>query len=135
MQLTTKLIPRLHVGGSWRANPPDRDWDAIYTVCWPQEVVGTPPARAHLTLSMFDYGFVDRLVVGELREAVVHSVSAGNKTLVRCAQGLNRSALVAVLAAHDLTGQPREQLVRRLRERRSRDVLNNEAFEGYLLRG
>lgn len=134
MKLTTRLLPRLHVGGSWDPNPPDKGWDVVLTVCTPDEVVGTPPAGVHTSLWMLDAPFVDELAVQALRDATVEAVRAGAKTLVRCHAGLNRSALVAVLAAVELTGEDPARLVRQLRRDRSKGVLYNETFERYVLR-
>lgn len=133
MKLTTRLIPRLHVGGSWDPEPPDRGWDYVLTVCMPQEVVATPPARVHSGISMLDAPFVDAQIVTRLVDATVEAVQDGAKTLVRCHMGLNRSALVAVLAAVELTGEDPAKLVRRLRRDRSEDALYNETFERYVL--
>jgi protein-tyrosine phosphatase len=52
---------------------------------------------------------------------------------VRCALGLNRSALVVALALVDLTGDDPATVIQTLRRERSQNVLFNEAFEQYAL--
>lgn len=133
VRLTTKLLPGLHVGGSWDPDPPDRGWDVVLTVCTTGEVLGSPPARHSASWPLFDAPWVDEEAVAVLRDATVEAVSAGAKTLVRCHLGLNRSALVAVLAAVELSGEEPSELVARLRQRRSWQVLHNEAFARYVL--
>ncbi|AXG14104.1 hypothetical protein DN585_12435 [Intrasporangium calvum] len=132
-RLTTKLLPGLHVGGSWDPSPPDKGWDYVLTVCTPDEAYGSPPARKHASLWMLDAPLVDVPVVEALRDVTVDVVRSGAKTLVRCHMGLNRSALVAVLAAVEPTGDAPAKLVSQLRRRRSADVLYNETFERYAL--
>lgn len=83
---------------------------------------------------MLDAPFVDEPVVHMLRDATVGAVRSGAKTLVRCHLGLNRSALIALLAAVELTGTEPSELIARLRHRRSVNVLMNETFERYVLR-
>lgn len=133
MKLTTKVLPGLHVGGSWNPDPPDKGWDVVLTVCTPEEVIGSPPARYEANWWMLDASFVDEPAVQALRELTVQAVRSGAKTLVRCHLGLNRSGLVVALAALDLTGDEPASIVAGLRARRSDDVLFNETFEQYVL--
>lgn len=133
MKLTTKVLPGLHVGGSWEADPPDKGWDLVLTVCTPVEVAGTPPARRQANWWMLDTSWVDEQAVQMLRQVTVQAVRSGAKTLVRCRRGLNRSGLIVALAATELTGDEPEAVISRLRARRSVNVLFNETFERYVL--
>lgn len=56
------------------------------------------------------------------------------RVLVTCAQGRNRSALVAALALGRLTRMNADQLVTLMRTRRRADCLTNEHFVHYLKR-
>ena len=60
------------------------------------------------------------------REVAAH-VAAGHRTLVTCAQGRNRSGLVAGIALYELTGRSGEQCVQHIRALR-RGALTNDDF-------
>lgn len=61
-----------------------------------------------------------REVAAELRR--------GGRALVTCAQGRNRSALVASLAIIQLTRMPPAEIIARVRDRRGPHALSNPAF-------
>ena len=118
MSLTTKLIPGLHVGGSWRANPPTRAGTPSSPCASPTRSSGRP-RRASTSSSACGTPSGSTPSRGGAPGGVVASVSRGTRP-GPLRDGLNRSALVAVLAAHDLTGDDPAELIARLRERRSR---------------
>jgi protein-tyrosine phosphatase len=60
------------------------------------------------------------------REVAAHA-AAGHRTLVTCAQGRNRSGLVAGIALYELSGWSGEQCVQHIQARR-RDALTNDDF-------
>jgi protein-tyrosine phosphatase len=62
----------------------------------------------------------------------VDQVRNGNKVLVRCQAGLNRSGLTAALALIQMGYKP-EDAINLLREKRSKYVLINKEFEEFLL--
>lgn len=62
------------------------------------------------------------------------SVRRRQATLVRCALGLNRSALVAGLAFRSLSGRSGAEVIQHMRAVRSRFVLCNPAFEAQVTR-
>lgn len=64
-------------------------------------------------------------------EHVSVRVEAGDRVLVRCQMGLNRSALVVVLAMLEL-GEDVDVAIGHLRQTRSRSVLFNSHYEDYL---
>lgn len=68
--------------------------------------------------------------------AVAHDVAQGRRVLVTCNMGRNRSALVAALAIHMLTGMSGARAGRLVRERRTDQLgvkaLSNDAFRGML---
>ena len=63
----------------------------------------------------------------------VNGACEKGKTLVHCQMGINRSNLVAALALM-LKGRSATEAISLLRERRSKWVLLNKAFEDFLLR-
>jgi protein-tyrosine phosphatase len=60
---------------------------------------------------------------------VARRLRAGRRVLVTCAMGLNRSALVAALAMHDVFGMSADEIVARLRRARGSWALSNPNFE------
>lgn len=68
--------------------------------------------------------------------AVAHDVSVGRRVLISCNMGRNRSALVAALAIHMLTGMSGARAGRIVRDRRTDlfgvRALSNDAFRGML---
>lgn len=58
-------------------------------------------------------------------------LSKGNKVLVTCMAGLNRSGMVAAMALHLHTGWSGEECVRHIQSQRSM-ALCNETFEQWL---
>ena len=65
-------------------------------------------------------------------EAVARHLRAGRRVLVTCAAGLNRSALVAGLAMHDVNGMGADEIIARLRRARGEWALSNPNFEKLL---
>jgi protein-tyrosine phosphatase len=65
-------------------------------------------------------------------ERVARRLRAGRRVLVSCAMGLNRSALVAAIAMHEIYGLGADEIVARLRRARGRWSLSNPNFEKLL---
>ena len=63
---------------------------------------------------------------------VARRLRAGRRVLVTCAMGLNRSALIAALAMHDVFGMGADEIVIRLRRARGVWALSNPNFERLL---
>jgi protein-tyrosine phosphatase len=63
---------------------------------------------------------------------VARRLRAGRRVLVSCAMGLNRSALVAALAMHEVYGMHAHEIVARLRRARGSWALSNPNFEQLL---
>lgn len=64
-------------------------------------------------------------------EEVAHRVKDGQKVLVTCMAGLNRSGFITAVALHHLTGWSGEACVKWI-QRRRRNALCNETFVKYL---
>ena len=64
--------------------------------------------------------------------AVAQHLRAVRRVLVSCAMGLNRSALVAALAMHDVHGMGADEIVARIRRARGEWALSNPNFEKLL---
>lgn len=68
---------------------------------------------------------------GEIKDAlraadrVAQHLRAGRRVLVSCALGLNRSALIAAIAMHDVYGMAPDEIIRRLRQARGPWALSN----------
>lgn len=59
---------------------------------------------------------------------IARRLRAGKRVLATCQLGLNRSALVAALAMHDVFGMTPDEIVRRLRAARGVWALSNPNF-------
>ena len=64
---------------------------------------------------------------------VAGQVRFGNRVLITCAAGLNRSGFVSALALWLLTGKPGTQIVEHIRAHRD-DALMNPSFASYIER-
>lgn len=60
---------------------------------------------------------------------VARRMRAGRRVLSTCAMGLNRSALIAAIAMHDVFGMSADEIIRRLRRARGAWSLSNPNFE------
>lgn len=65
-------------------------------------------------------------------ERVARRLRAGRRVLVTCQMGLNRSALIAALAMHEVYGMSADEIVKRLRRERGSWSLSNPNFEKLL---
>lgn len=70
-----------------------------------------------------------------LSDMVLESVKAGNKTLVHCSAGVNRSVLIVVLALVKQGMEPIDaiNLVRQKRGNEMQQVLTNQTFFAWIL--
>lgn len=138
-----EIAPRLFMGGTADEDTVDKsrdlnegaatdEYDAVATLyAWARPAgSGTQELR---------YGFMDGdLDLETVREVVNAAIwvhehwTAGEKVLVRCQAGLNRSGLVVALVLM-FDGLPAEEAINLLRERRSRWALCNEAFVRWLI--
>jgi protein-tyrosine phosphatase len=75
----------------------------------------------------------DVAIILKAARKVAARLAAKKVVLVTCAAGLNRSALVAGLALRMVTKTAPNQILLRIRRRRSPDALRNPAFEKLLL--
>jgi protein-tyrosine phosphatase len=76
----------------------------------------------------------------ELTRAVLAAMEVGNalvvgrRVLVTCAAGLNRSALIASLALARATKMTADEIIHRMRQRRSPNALYNANFQDIIRR-
>ena len=61
--------------------------------------------------------------------AVAKTIAQGQRALVTCAMGLNRSALVVALTLGHLTTMSSDQVLAHIRKHRSQSALNNQHFQ------
>ncbi len=126
----SNIMRRLWVGG----HPPvDRDlpdFDVLVLcaveiqperLAFSRRVVRCPLPDASLT------ALEQRLAISRAR-VVAGALASGQRVLVTCHKGLNRSALVAALALACITRMSSRDLVRLIRERRSPKALGNPHF-------
>lgn len=140
-----EILPGLYMGGTEDndtvADPKplselgdDRDFDAVVTLyAWAQPV-GWETEELR-------YGFGDGRLVGEEVHRVQRAAAwafdrwkSGDRVLIRCQAGLNRSGLVtALVLMHD--GWHPAEAIRHIREKRSPHALFNPYFVLWLLHG
>lgn len=131
-----EVYPGLYVGGhDAQAGVDCKVADQFDLVVSLYERYGWGPGEGvvHLTHRMMDgeleEGHHSRL--HELAEHVQWAIERGEKVLVRCQAGLNRSSLVAALALIKIGLAP-EEAIQRIRTHRSPYALFNQHFETYL---
>lgn len=66
--------------------------------------------------------------VAQAAVSVAKSIVLGQRVLVTCRMGLNRSALVVALALHQLTTMDADQVVEHIRRQRNAAALSNAHF-------
>lgn len=65
-------------------------------------------------------------------DQVARLLRAGYRVLVTCQMGLNRSALIAAIAMHDVFGMGADEIIKRLRQARGSWSMSNPNFEKLL---
>jgi protein-tyrosine phosphatase len=87
-----------------------------------------------LRFGFYDSGIahIDMEALYRAASFAVDQVRNGNKVLIRCQAGLNRSGLTAALALIQMGYKP-DEAIDVLRAKRSRYVLINKEFEEFLL--
>jgi protein-tyrosine phosphatase len=71
----------------------------------------------------------ERKLVMTSSVVVARAVATGQRVLVTCAAGMNRSALVVALALHQLTTMSGDQIIAHIRKHRSPKALYNQHFQ------
>lgn len=73
-------------------------------------------------------------IIGAARAAarVARRLRSGRRVLVTCQMGLNRSALIAAIAMHDVYGMGADEIIARLRRARGSWSMSNPNFEKLL---
>jgi protein-tyrosine phosphatase len=132
-----EVAPRLYVGSK---PPPGQhpQYDAIVLAA----IEYQPPAHLFPGTEVIHAPFDDapgRLmrndeIVTAVKAAarVARRLRAGRRLLVTCAMGLNRSALIAAIAMHDVYGMRADEIIRRIRRVRGMGALSNPNFEKLL---
>lgn len=98
---------------------------------YPWESYAVPEGTERLSVEMYDDLDQATDQVDELAQQVLHWLLGGHTVLIHCQAGLNRSNLVAARTLM-LSGQTADEAISSLREKRSREVLCNSAFENWL---
>ena len=142
--LHSEIAPNLFMGGTDDAdviqNPiarnirrTDMPFDAIVTMyAWAQP--------ADWNIQEFRYGVPDAAIadidLNRLKQAVEFGYNrwmAGDRVLVRCQAGLNRSGLVTALILMS-TGLDAETAIKEIRKNRSEDALFNQDYVTWLMK-
>ena len=130
--LITRVTDNLHVGGCIGGMRLPDDVDLVVSLYpWEQYIIG--PNTRRIEWRAYDATDHELAWAEEAAAKVVEAIEAGERVLVHCQAGINRSSLVAAIAMVKLgwvdTGA---EAISLLREKRSPVCLCNEAFENYL---
>lgn len=110
------------------------EFDAVFSFYWaPCGWEGPDDDIAHIHYPIPDGALceVELTQLQDYARMIAENVRAGNKVLVRCQAGLNRSGLVVGFALMELGYAPRAAIAQ-IRLRRSPDALCNKEFVRYL---
>jgi hypothetical protein len=130
--LISHIEDGLWVGGCINNVTLDADFDTVVSLFSRARYVLGPDATRH------EFTMSDSLCVPpasqlhHIADIVVEALDRGDKVLVHCQAGLNRSNLIAALALIKRGRTPADAITL-LRDRRSPAVLCNGAFESWLL--
>lgn len=132
-RLTTLIHPRLHLSGSFADHDRRRRYDTDVVMCRPWEAAdhAQPRATTRLAVPLPDGRLTRRTYrdVKDLAEEVTGRWHDGQRIVIRCWLGLNRSALVAAHVLVNLTGMTGPEATEHLRTLRDRNVLCNPSFD------
>lgn len=129
--LITHVEGNLWQGGCLDGVTLGEDFKYVFSL-YPWEKYRLAPGTKRVELKLYDSADMAEVKVLEGTADAINEALKEGKTLVHCQAGLNRSALLAGLA---LVRQGREarEVIDLLREKRSPNVLCNQAFEKFLL--
>lgn len=106
------------------------DFDFVLSL-YPWEKYALGEATDRLEVTMYDSLDQATEQADELADLVVGKLNAGDKVLVHCQAGLNRSGLITALVLIKLGYEP-EEAIDLLRTQRTTEVLCNASFEAYI---
>jgi hypothetical protein len=124
----TEVIPGLFLAGA-RYPCPDLGLDLLVTMCHPEEVWYSPSAKRAIDLPLDDRT-VDGATADQIEAVVAEVVDAirnGDRVMVRCHWGMERSALVVALALCDLFDVGLGPAIAQLRFKRAYAVLPEDS--------
>ncbi len=127
-----EVIPGLWQGGS-RRPPEPGSFDVVVSLCARgNRRSPLPPDQRGLAWFIADADVPDEETIRRLARQVSAWLDDGQRVLVRCKAGLNRSGLVVARTLVERGVQPAEA-IRQIRSSRHRRALNNQAFVAWLL--
>lgn len=141
MPAASRIVDGLWVGSA----PPPGDYTDRFDVIVFTADEYQPPAQAFPGVRVRHFPYDDQAQPTERdlmtawsgAEAVARDLRRGRNVLVTCMAGRNRSALVAALAVHLVTGEPGRACLGLVRAKRIDQegirALSNKAFQQYLI--
>ncbi len=127
-----EVIPGLWQGGSRRPPEPGR-FDVVVSLCARgNRRCPLPPGQRGAAWFIADADVPDEETIRRLARQVSAWLDEGQRVLVRCKAGLNRSGLVVARTLVERGIHPAEA-IRQIRRSRHRRALNNQAFVAWLL--
>jgi len=141
-----EIVPNLFMGGHvWMVGnhyksgkhstvSEDESWDYVVSAYIERYEQTHPQCDSRLVIFDDTEKGLDDKTWAKIRravDAVYDRWTAGQKILIRCQAGLNRSGMLTALVLMRL-GFTADVAIRTLREKRSPDVLVNRAFERYV---
>jgi protein-tyrosine phosphatase len=133
----SEIVPGLYVG----SKPPPGRHEGIDTIVL-AAIEYQPPASAFPGAEVIHAPLDDApnrpmtkeeiALATKTAERVARRLRAGRRVLSTCQMGLNRSALVAAIAMHEVYGMNADEIIARLRRARGMWSLSNPNFERLL---
>lgn len=118
-------------GGSWPAPLQNGELDAVINLEYDADH-GLPDRLFKLHWPIEDGPLPNLQILESVVYTVVHLIEEGERVLVHCSAGLNRSGLVSALALIDLADITGDKAVEVIRMCRGPQALCNRTFENYV---
>jgi protein-tyrosine phosphatase len=132
----THLAGNLWIGSAPRSGKGYEQFDVVYFVA---EEIPPVPGLRKVHFMGFDDGELDGPTLMTARiaaDSVTRDLVHGRTTLVTCAMGRNRSALVCAIALHMMTGTPGREIAafvsQKRHDRLGHPALSNDDFRAYV---